>query len=83
MAIKVDHAETKVLIVDREFSGVVKKALALAKARPLVIDYDDPDYASDAPYPRASASAASTMSNSSLAATGIGRCPTTNGMPSR
>src|SRR5437763_193904 len=36
-----DHAETKVLIVDREFSRVVKDALAIAKAKPLVIDYDD------------------------------------------
>src|SRR3954464_6684054 len=39
-----DHAETKVLIVDREFSKVVKEALAIAKAKPLVIDYDDPEY---------------------------------------
>ena len=33
------------LIVDREFSKLVKEALALAKARPLVIDYDDPEFA--------------------------------------
>jgi len=52
LAFQLDHAETKVLIVDREFSGVVKEALALAKAKPLVIDYDDPDYAADAPYPK-------------------------------
>ena len=52
IAFQLDHAETKVLIVDREFSGVVKEALALAKAKPLVIDYDDPDYAADAPYPK-------------------------------
>jgi fatty-acyl-CoA synthase len=39
-----DHAETKVLIVDREFSGVMKEALALAKVKPLVIDYDDPEF---------------------------------------
>ena len=44
---------SKVLIVDREFSGVVdQEALALAKVKPLVIDYDDPDYAADAPYPK-------------------------------
>ncbi|MBN9275478.1 MAG: AMP-binding protein, partial [Mesorhizobium sp.] len=35
IAFQIDHAESKVLIVDREFSGVVKEALALAKARPL------------------------------------------------
>lgn len=52
IAFQLDHADTKVLIVDREFSGVVSQALALAKAKPLVIDYDDPDYAADAPYPK-------------------------------
>jgi fatty-acyl-CoA synthase len=39
-----DHAETKVLIVDREHSKVMKEALARAKVKPLVIDYDDPEY---------------------------------------
>ncbi|TPI26194.1 acyl-CoA synthetase [Mesorhizobium sp. B3-2-1] len=52
IAFQLDHAETKVLIVDREFSGVVREALGLAKVKPLVIDYDDPDYAADAPYPK-------------------------------
>src|SRR5690606_5543500 len=52
IAFQLDHAESKVLIVDREFSGVVREALAIAKAKPLVIDYDDPDYAADAPYPK-------------------------------
>ena len=44
IAFTLDHAETKVLIVYREFSGVVRDALKLAKTRPLVIDYDDPEY---------------------------------------
>src|SRR6476659_9059599 len=44
VAFQLDHAEAKVLIVDREFSKLVKDALALAKARPLVIDYDDPEF---------------------------------------
>jgi fatty-acyl-CoA synthase len=52
IAFQLDHADTKVLIVDREFSAVIKEALALAKVRPLVIDYDDPEYAEDAPYPK-------------------------------
>src|SRR5215813_2676764 len=39
-----DHAETKVLIVDREHSRVMKDALARAKVKPLVIDYDDPEF---------------------------------------
>ena len=52
IAFQLDHAESKVLIVDREFSRVTKEALALAKVKPLVIDYDDLDYAEDAPYPK-------------------------------
>ncbi|TPL84732.1 acyl-CoA synthetase [Mesorhizobium sp. B2-3-14] len=52
IAFQLDHAETKVLIVDREFSGVVREALGLAVVKPLVIDYDDPEYATDAPYPK-------------------------------
>ncbi len=44
IAFSLDHAETKVVIVDREFSKVMKEALALANAKPLVIDYDDPEY---------------------------------------
>ena len=39
-----DHADTKVLIADREFSKVIKEALARAKVKPLVVDYDDPEF---------------------------------------
>jgi fatty-acyl-CoA synthase len=52
IAFQLDHAETKLLVVDREFSGVVAEALKLAKVNPLVVDYDDPEYPSDAPYPK-------------------------------
>jgi fatty-acyl-CoA synthase len=52
IAFQLDHAETKVLVVDREFANVVSEALALAKVKPLVIDYDDSEYATDAPYPK-------------------------------
>src|SRR5436305_5483951 len=45
IAFSLDHAETKVLITDREFSKTTKEALALAKVKPLVIGYDDPEYA--------------------------------------
>src|ERR1700688_1405308 len=38
----IDHAETKVLIPDRELAKSMKEALSLAKTKPLVIDYDDP-----------------------------------------
>src|SRR5262249_18703716 len=44
LAFTLDHAETKVLIVDREYAKVMKEAVAGAKAKPLVIDYDDPEY---------------------------------------
>src|SRR5207244_624303 len=43
IAFTLDHADTKVLITDREFSRSVKDALALAKAKPPVIDSDDPE----------------------------------------
>jgi len=36
------HGGARALIVDREFSPVVEKALALCEKRPLVIDIDDP-----------------------------------------
>ena len=36
IAFQLDHGEAKVLITDREFSKVVKEALALAKVKPLV-----------------------------------------------
>jgi fatty-acyl-CoA synthase len=44
IAFSLDHAEAKVVITDREFSAVMKEALAIAKVKPLVIDYDDPQY---------------------------------------
>jgi 3-(methylthio)propionyl---CoA ligase len=44
IAFAIDHAEAKVVITDREFSNTMKAALALCKAKPLVIDYDDPEY---------------------------------------
>jgi fatty-acyl-CoA synthase len=44
VAFTLDHADAKVLITDREFSKVVKDALASCRVRPLVIDYDDPEF---------------------------------------
>ena len=52
IAFQLDHAESKVLIVDREFSPVVREALTLTRVKPLLIDFDDPEYAADAPYPK-------------------------------
>jgi len=52
IAFQLDHAESKVVIVDREFSAVMAEALKLARVKPLVVDYDDPEYPDDAPYPK-------------------------------
>ena len=39
------HAETKLLITDREFSPTIKEALALAARKPIVVDINDPSFA--------------------------------------
>ena len=44
IAFILNHAETKVLITDREFSGVIKEALSELRNPPVVIDIDDPLY---------------------------------------
>jgi 3-(methylthio)propionyl---CoA ligase len=38
------HADTKLLITDREFSSTIKEALALAARKPIVVDIDDPSF---------------------------------------
>ena len=44
IAFSLDHADAKVVIVDREFSRTMKDALARARVKPLVIDYDDSEF---------------------------------------
>ena len=44
IAFSLDHADAKVLITDREYARTVKEALTLCKAKPIVIDYDDPEF---------------------------------------
>jgi fatty-acyl-CoA synthase len=40
-----DHAETKFLIVDKEFAGLAKNAIQLMKGpKPIVVDYVDPEF---------------------------------------
>ena len=41
VAFQLDHGNAKAVICDREFAPVMREALAQAKVRPLVIDYDD------------------------------------------
>ncbi len=47
IAFQLDHAGTKVLITDREYAGVMKEALSLAKVKPVIIDYSDPVFPQD------------------------------------
>ncbi len=44
LAFILDHGDAKVLIVDVEFSDLVRKTLSLARTKPLVIDFDDPEF---------------------------------------
>lgn len=44
IAFQLDHALSKVVIVDAEFMPLMQEALALAEVSPLVIQVDDPEY---------------------------------------
>jgi fatty-acyl-CoA synthase len=44
IAFMLEHGGAKILITDREFSSTVAAALELLKNKPLVIDYDDPEF---------------------------------------
>jgi fatty-acyl-CoA synthase len=44
LAAMLDHAGTKLLITDRAYADIVAAALAAASARPIVVDYDDPEF---------------------------------------
>ncbi|MRI54225.1 acyl-CoA synthetase [Methylobacterium sp. DB1607] len=47
LAFCLDHGEAKVFIVDREFAKIGREALDKAGVSPLVIDYDDPEFAGE------------------------------------
>jgi fatty-acyl-CoA synthase len=44
LAFMLDHGEAKALFVDREYAALMRQALSLCKVRPLLIDYDDPEF---------------------------------------
>lgn len=44
MAFIFQHAQSRVVLVDREFGALVRKALSLIDSQPLVIAIDDPTY---------------------------------------
>lgn len=48
IAFQLDHARSKIVIVDREFTALMRDALALATVKPLVIRYDDAEFSGPA-----------------------------------
>ncbi|WP_209286705.1 acyl-CoA synthetase [Marinobacterium alkalitolerans] len=44
IAFILQHGEAKVVIVDREFSDVISRAIKIARINPIVIDIDDPSF---------------------------------------
>ena len=44
IAYQLDHADTKVLIVDREFFDVIRAAIELSKVNPILVDYNDSEF---------------------------------------
>jgi fatty-acyl-CoA synthase len=44
IAFQLDHAMSRIVIVDREFMPVMQEALALASVKPVLIQYDDPEF---------------------------------------
>ncbi|HSM42785.1 MAG TPA: acyl-CoA synthetase [Afifellaceae bacterium] len=52
IAFQLDHSDSRIVIVDREFATVMGEALDKASVAPLVVDFDDPGYPADAPFPK-------------------------------
>jgi 3-(methylthio)propionyl---CoA ligase len=44
IAFQLDHADSKLLITDREFSKTAKEALTQASVKPAIIDFDDKEF---------------------------------------
>ncbi len=44
IAYQLDHADTKVLIADREFLSTIRAALDLSQVNPILIDYNDSEF---------------------------------------
>jgi fatty-acyl-CoA synthase len=53
IAFQLDHALSRVVIVDREFMPLMQEALALASVAPLLLQYDDPEFTGPAIAPDA------------------------------
>ena len=50
IAFQLDHAQSKVLIVDTEYAAVMKEALELASIDPVIVQYEDPEFPQEGPY---------------------------------
>ena len=53
IAYMLDHGDAKVVVVDREFSGLMREALALAQAKPMVVEWADPAWDGQSALPEA------------------------------
>ena len=49
VAFQIDHADAKVLIVDREFSETAEAALEIAQVKPLLLEYNDQEFPQERP----------------------------------
>lgn len=80
IAFALQHGEAKVLLTDREFAGVIEKALArLGDRRPFVIEVED----EDAPAGSRSATFRTSLSSLPEILSSPGNSPPTSGTPSR
>ncbi|MCV6547593.1 MAG: acyl-CoA synthetase [Cohaesibacter sp.] len=50
IAFQLDHAQSKMVIIDTEFANVMKDALALADIDPIIVQYEDPEFPQTGPY---------------------------------
>ncbi len=50
IAFQLEHAESKMVIIDTEFADVMKEALILADIDPVIVQYEDPEFPQTGPY---------------------------------
>ena len=49
IAFQIEHAKSKIIIVDKEYAQLIKETLEIANISPLVINYIDPEFKIDGP----------------------------------
>ncbi|SNY90946.1 fatty-acyl-CoA synthase [Cohaesibacter sp. ES.047] len=50
IAFQLEHAQTKLIIIDTEYAEAMKDALAIAEIDPVVVQYSDPEFAQEGPW---------------------------------